>query len=107
MDALPHFPKPATVRGRILGALLRGEALTQHESLRRYGDFRLAAHVDALRKRGWNIATEMIDVLTHDAERHAEVARYSMQKTDIDQAGEVGREFAEAARQAEVARKGH
>jgi hypothetical protein len=100
-----YYPRPDSVRGRILGAFLGGDRLTQKDSLRRFSDFRLAAHVESLRKRGWPIITESIEVVTGDAGRHAEVGRYSMPSYAVAEAGEVGQEFAEAARKAEIERR--
>lgn len=104
MSAL-YFPPPHSVRGRIAGAFLRGDSLTQLDALRRFGNFRLAADVEALRKRGWSIITEDVEVVTSDAGRHAEVARYHMTQVAIAEAGDEGRKFAEAARLAEIERK--
>lgn len=38
-----RYPCADTVRGRILGALLRYQTLTQNDALIRFGSFRLAA----------------------------------------------------------------
>lgn len=92
-----YYPNVQTVRGRILGALLHGDSLTQQDALRRFSNFRLAADVEVLRKRGWAIDTKMIDVQTRDAGRKSEVARYSLAGDAIIEAGEVGREYAKAA----------
>lgn len=105
MSAARHFPRPASVRGRIAGSFLRGEQLTQLDALRRFGNFRLAADVETLRKRGWSITTEMIEVCTSDAGRCAEVARYSMPVEAIAEAGEEGRQYAEDTRLAENERR--
>ncbi len=100
-----YFPRPQSVRGRILGALLRGERLTPQDSLRRFSDFRLAAQIEALRKVGWAIKTEIVEVATRDAGRRAEVAEYHLLDGAIADAGEKGSRYAEAARHAEIARR--
>ncbi len=100
-----HYPRPSSVRGRILGAHLRHESLTQQDSLRRFSDFRLAAHEEALRKGGWPIKAEMIEVDTRDAGRRSEVAQYHLPPDAIAEAGEEGQRFAEAARLAEIERR--
>lgn len=100
-----YFPSCKSVRGRILGALLRGDSLTQQDALRRFSSFRLAADVEVLRKRGWVIDTEMVDVITRDSGRKSEVGRYSMPSDAITAAGDFGSQYAETARQAEIARR--
>lgn len=101
-----YLPNPESVRGRILGALLRGEALTQQDALRRFSNFRLAADIHVLKHHhGWEINKEWIVVLTKDAGRKSEVARYSMSSEAIADAGEEGQKFAALAYQAEIRRK--
>jgi hypothetical protein len=100
-----YYPSCESVRGRILGALLRGDSLTQQDALRRFSNFRLAADVEALRKRGWVIDTGMIDVTTRDAGRKSEVGRYTMPTDTIAAAGEFGSQYAESARLVEIARR--
>lgn len=100
-----HFPDTETVRGRILGALLRGDKLTQQDALRRFSNLRLAADINVLRKSGWHIITEMVEVKTRDAGRRAEVARYHLPPEAIAEAYEEGKLFAEAARLAEIERR--
>lgn len=103
-NASLYYPKHESVRGRILGAMLRGDSLTQQDALKRFSNFRLAADVEVLRKRGWSINTEMVDVTTRDAGRKSEVGRYSIPADAIEASGDEGRQFAESARQAEIAR---
>lgn len=100
-----YLPRVETVRGRILGALLRGDRLTQQDSLRRFSDFRLAAQIEALRKSGWAIVTEMIDVGTRDAGRKAEIAKYHLPAEVIAAAAGNGLEYASAALEAEHRRR--
>lgn len=103
----PFYPKAESVRGRVLGALLRGNRLTQGDALRRFGTSRLGAAICSLREGNWPIATRMIEIETSDAGRKAHIARYSIPCTDIAQAGEQGRQFAELAREIEEARRRH
>lgn len=100
-----YFPAAGSVRGRILGALLRREKLTPLDALRRFGNFRLAAAIEFLRKRGWHIRTEMVCVTTSDRGRQVDVARYSLPDQDIVDAGEEGQYFAVAAEIAERRRR--
>ncbi len=100
-----YYPSIESVRGRILGSLLRGEQLTQNDTLRRFSDFRLAPKVEALRRSGWEIVTEMIDVGTRDAGRRSRVARYQLCGEAIEAAGDVGRQYAAAALAAEILRR--
>lgn len=100
-----YYPSSESVRGRILGAMLRGDSLTQQDALIRFSNFRLAADVEVLRKRGWVINTEMVDVTTRDAGRKSEVGRYSIPADVITAAGEFGSKYAESARQSEIARR--
>lgn len=100
-----YYPNVESVRGRILGAFLRGDHLTQQDTLRRFSDFRLAAQVEALRKSGWHVVTEMIDVGTRDAGRKAEIARYHLPVELIEASGDIGRRYAADALAAELRRR--
>jgi len=100
-----YYPKPASVRGRILGALLRGDRLTQLDALHRFGNFRLAADVEVLRRHGWPIRTDEIEVRTSDAGRRACVAEYKLEPAGIAMAGEEGQRYGTAALVAEIERK--
>lgn len=99
-----YYPHCESVRGRILGAMLRGDSLTQQEALKRFSNFRLAADIHELGRRGWMIDSEMIEVTTKDAGRKSEVKRYWITGDLIAEAGDDGRMFAEAARHAEIER---
>jgi hypothetical protein len=57
----------------ILDALLRGEKLTPLDALKQHGCFRLGARIWDLRKQGYRIERELIDVGNG---KH--VAQYSM-----------------------------
>lgn len=89
-----YYPNPQTVRGRILGALLRRDKLTQQDALRRFSNFRLAADVEQLKRYGWAIQTELVKVSTRDAGRRAEVGQYHMMEEAIAVAGERGQQYA-------------
>lgn len=100
-----YYPRVESVRGRILGAHLRGEELTQQDSLRRFSDLRLAANENELRNGGWPIKTEMIEVDTRDAGRRSKVARYYLPPEAIAAAGEEGQRYAAATLAAEIERR--
>lgn len=100
-----YYPDCESVRGRILGAMLRGDSLTQQDALRRFSNFRLAADIHELGRRGWLIDSQMVEVTTKDAGRKSEVKRYWIPGDSIAATGEDGRLFAEAARQAEISRR--
>lgn len=100
-----YYPRVESVRGRILGALFRGDRLTQLEALHRFGNFRLAADVEVLRRHGWPIRTDEIEVQTSDAGRRACVAEYHMDPAGIAMAGEEGQRYAAATLAAEIERK--
>lgn len=100
-----YYPRVESVRGRILGALLRGDRLTQLDALHRFGNFRLAADIEVLRRHGWQIQTDEIEVSTSDAGRRACVARYAMTDAAIAQAGEDGQRYGAAALVAEIERR--
>lgn len=99
------YPNPSTVRGRILGALLRQDKLTQHDALLRFSNFRLAADVDQLKRYGWSIQTELIQVSTRDAGRRAEVGQYHMPNEAIAEAGERGQQYAAECARIEAERR--
>lgn len=99
------YPSADTVRGRILGSLLRHQSLTQKEAMIRFGSFRLAADVEVLRRRGWPIHTDIVMVTTSDAGRRSEVARYSLPTDSIEQAGKFAQDYAETCRLVEIERR--
>lgn len=101
-----YYPKPASVRGRTLAALLRGNRLTQGDALRRFGTSRLAGAIEHLRRNNWPVVTDEIVVPTSDADRVAYIARYHLPRTAIVQAGEYGSRYAERGRRIEEARRG-
>ena len=88
------YPSPTSVKGRVLGALLRGEHLTHLDCWRRFGSSRLAHHAHVLRKAGWPILmTEQI-VATSDHWRQASIGIYRLPHEAIAAAAEVGQCFA-------------
>lgn len=100
-----YYPRVESVRGRVLGALLRGDRLTQLDALHRFGNFRLAADIEVLRRHGWQIRTEETEVFTSDAGRRACVAEYRMEPAAIVMAGEDGQHYGAAALAEEIERK--
>lgn len=88
------YPPPASVRGRVLGSLLRGERMTGLDCWRRFGSSRLSGHVHVLRGLGWPIQTEESTVTTSDAGRPATVAFYSLNADSITEAGTEGQVYA-------------
>ncbi len=91
------FPPSQTVRGRVLGALLRGQAITGLDCWRRFGSSRLSAHIHALRGLGWPIEAVGRTVTTSDAGRPATVAYYSLAADALAEAGEAGLRYAAKA----------
>ena len=57
---------------QIQAALERGDSLTPLDALRRYGSFRLGAHIWELKRRGHQIETKMVKI------NGKRVARYSL-----------------------------
>lgn len=100
-----QYPPPETVRGRVLGSLLRGERMTSLDCWRRFGSSRLSGHVHVLRGLGWPIQTEESTVTTSDAGRPATVAFYSLAATAIAEAGEEGQTFAAQCQRVELERR--
>lgn len=100
-----QYPPPETVRGRVLGSLLRGERMTGLDCWRRFGSSRLSGHVHVLRGLGWPIQTEESTVTTSDAGRPASVAFYSLNADSIGEAGEEGQRYAEQCLRVEQERR--
>lgn len=89
------FPDPHSVKGRVLGALLRAEHITHKDCWLRFGSSRLSHHIHVLRRHhGWPVAMEWVDVTTFDAGRKAEIGRYSLPDNAIAIAGELGQRYA-------------
>jgi hypothetical protein len=86
------YPDPVSVKGRTLANLLSGEKLTHYDVWERHGSSRASHHVLMLRKSGWPVITEEIDVPTSDG-RTARIALYSLSAETIEAAGERGQAF--------------
>jgi hypothetical protein len=99
------FPKPASVLGRVLGALLRRERLTGKDCWLRFGSSRLSHHIWRLAHEGWPIHDMRTEVTTSDAGRVASISIYWLEPADIAATGDRGRKFAQATRKIEQARK--
>jgi len=101
------FPYPAAeaVKGRVLGALLRGELLTHLDCWRRFGSSRLSHHVWALRRLGWPVQMFETTVRTSDAGRPATIAEYFLDQTVIEEVGEEGQRYAEQCLRVELERR--
>ena len=88
------FPATTTVKGRVLGALLRGESLTHLDCWRRFGSSRLSHHIYSLRGDGWAITVVDHHVTTSDANRTATIGVYSLDDPIIASASEAGQRYA-------------
>lgn len=88
------FPPAESVKGRVLGALLRGERLTHLDCWRRFGSSRLSHHVYCARRAGWPVKIVEEEVKTSDADRTATIGIYWLDDSDIEQAGELGQRYA-------------
>lgn len=88
------FPSPASVKGRVLGALLAGETLSHLECWRRFGSSRLSHHAYSLRGIGWPVQMDEQTVVTSDGGRTALIGFYTLPPEAIAEAGDRGQEFA-------------
>ena len=88
------YPSAHSVKGRVLGALLRNERLTHLDCWRRFGSARLSHHIYVL--RGIGLPVEMIEktVTTSDAGRPATIGIYFLKPETIAEAGERGQQYA-------------
>lgn len=91
------YPAASAVKGRVLGALLRGEFMTHLDCWQRFGSSRLAHHVFALRRAGWPVRMMETTVRTSDAGRPAIIGEYYLDHTAIDEAGTAGERYAAEA----------
>lgn len=87
-------PDPMTVKGRTLGALLRGERLSHLDCWRRFGSARLSHHIYMLRGIGWDVQMTEETVTTSDAGRPASIGIYWLSPDAIAEAGERGQQYA-------------
>lgn len=99
------YPAPGSVKGRVLGALLRGERLTHRDCWRRFASARLAHHIHVLRRYGWAVQMMETTVQTSDAGRPATIGEYFLSADLIAQTGETGRDFATECLRVERARR--
>lgn len=87
-----RFPRPGTVKGRVLADLLHGRRITAADTWRRHGSSCLAHHVLRLRQAGWPVITKIIGATTSDG-RTALIGEYYLPARAIRQAAEAGRRF--------------
>ena len=99
------YPDPMTVKGRTLGALLRGERLTHLDCWRRFGSARLSHHIYMLRGIRWDVQMAEETVTTSDAGRPASIGIYWLSPEVIDEAGERGRQYATDCARIEAERR--
>ena len=76
MGKVDHIP---TQNQRILGYLDRYGSITQLDALNDIGVMRLASRVSDLRRRGYPIVSEMVEVKNRYGEK-CRIKRYSMEK---------------------------
>lgn len=104
-----YYPSTATVYGRVLGALLRGERLTHLDCLRRFGSSRLSHHIYSLRgeksKSGWPIDMIEVTVTTTDAGRRAVIGEYFLPSEIIAAEGEIGHQYSVECAKVELVRR--
>jgi len=86
------FPSPSSVKGRTLANLLAGEKITHMTVWLRQGSSRAFHHIMMLRRAGFPVVTEEIDVPTSDG-RTARIGLYSLPAEAIEAAGECGQQF--------------
>lgn len=89
------YPPHKSVRGRVLGRLLRGRMMTNGDVWRELSASRLAATIYQLRREfGWDIRSHRIRVRTRDNGRDALIAEYWIDAEQRNDAGELGRKYA-------------
>ncbi len=74
-EAARTFPTPGSIKAMVLDALRTGESLTSLQAWSRFGTSRLAALIHQLRRAGWPIQCDTIEVIAADG-RRAHVGRY-------------------------------
>ncbi len=92
MSAAVTYPSPTSVKAGVLADLLAGREITHLDVWREHGSSRAAHHVLMLRKAGWPVHTQEIEVETSQR-RHSFIARYSLHADAIEAAGDSGRRF--------------
>lgn len=88
------YPDSKTVKGRTLGALLRGERLTHLDCWLRFGSARLSHHIYMLRGIGWPVQMIEQTVTTRDAGRAATIGVYFLNPEAIVDAADIGNVYA-------------
>ena len=86
------YPSPSSVKGRVLSDLLSGYKLTHYDVWEMHGSSRASHHILRLRRAGFPVITEEIDVPTSDG-RTARIALYSLPEETIEEAGKRGQDF--------------
>lgn len=99
------YPPHSSVKGRVLGAHLRGERLTHWDCWRRFSSARLSHHEYVLRGIGWNISMVEETVTTNDAGRPATIGVYFLTPEIIAAAGEEGQRYAAECAKIEAERR--
>lgn len=90
-----EYPPPSSVCGRVLGAHLLGEHLTDHDCRRKFGSTRLPHHEWVLKQKlGWPVQIVRRTRPTSDGTRTASIGEYFLPQTAIDEAGEQGQRYA-------------
>ena len=100
-----NYSSPSTVKGRVLGALLRGERITHLDCWKRFGSSRLSHHAYSLKHDGWPVQMIEQTVTTSDAGRAASIGTYFLTAEVIEAAGERGQQFAQECAQVEIERR--
>lgn len=99
------YPDPMTVKGRTLGALVRGERLTHLDCWRRFGSARLSHHIYMLRGIGWPVQMIEETVTTSDAGRPASIGIYWLPPEVVEATGERGQQYAADCARIEAERR--
>ena len=99
------YPSPSSVKGRVLGARLRGEHLTHWDCWQRFGSARLSHHEYMLRGLDWPIQMTEETMSTSDAGRPATIGAYFLTPDVIAEAGERGQKYAAECARIETERR--
>ena len=99
------YPSPQSVKGRVLGSLLRGEKLTHLDCWRRFGSARLSHHVYVLRGIGWPVQIVEKTIKTSDAGRPATIGIYFLTPETIRDVGANGEQYAATCAVVEAERR--
>lgn len=90
----PHYPPADSVRGRVLGRLIRGSLLTSGDVWRELSSSRLASTIHQLKGFGWLIHSHRITVRTRDSGRDARISEYWLDSAQRKTIGDEGRNYA-------------